>query len=181
MNNLKLRREIIKTVQQFNPSGLSVGKSGNLSARTPRGLLITPTGVAYDDLTPKAIVEIDMQGKRLDGKLLPSSEWRLHCDIYRERPEVNAVVHVHSPYATAVACTRQDLPAVHYHVALVGGDTVRCADYATFGTEQLSRQSLKALQDRKACLLANHGQVALGGSIRAALDMAWEVEQLARL
>jgi len=181
MNNLKLRREIIRTVQSFNQTGLSTGTSGNMSARTPRGLLVTPTGVPYASLVPGDLVELDMQGKPIVGELIPSSEWRIHRDIYRHRPEINAVVHVHSTYATALACTRLHIPAIHYHIALIGGDTVRCAKYATFGTKELSANALEALQGRLACLLANHGQVALGGTIAIAWKMAQEVEQLARL
>jgi len=181
MNYPHLRREIIHTARYFNSSGLSVGNSGNLSTRTRRGFLITPSGVAYDQLLPEDIVELDMEGKSVTGRLAPSSEWRLHKAIYCVRPEVNAVIHVHSTYATAVACTRQSVPAVHYHIALAGGSTVRCAEYATFGSSELSDNTVNALEGRKACLLANHGQIALGDSIGAALNMACEVEQLAKL
>jgi L-fuculose-phosphate aldolase len=181
MNNLNLRREIITTAQQFNATGLSVGKSGNVSARTPEGMLITPSGVPYDDLTPGAIVETDIHGKPVNRKSMPSSEWRFHLQIYRSRPAINAIVHVHSPYATAIACTRKGIPAIHYHIALAGGGSIRCARYATFGTEKLARNALKALEGRYACLLANHGQIALGESVSSALGMAREVEQLARL
>lgn len=181
MNYLKLRREIIGTVQSFNPSGLSTGTSGNMSARTPRGLLVTPTGVAYDSLEPADLVELNMAGETITGDLIPSSEWRIHRDIYQSRPDINAVVHVHSPYATAIACARQHIPAIHYHIALIGGDSVHCAKYATFGTKELSTYALKALQGRLACLLANHGLLAMGGTTAAALKIAVEVEQLAKL
>jgi len=181
MNNLNLRREIIDAGRQLSSSGFSVGTSGNLSARTRKGCLITPSGIAYDQLMPEDLLELDRNGQVLSGRLNPSSEWRFHTAIYSVRPEINAIVHVHSAYATAVACTRQSLPAVHYHIALAGGSTIRCADYATFGTAELSVNAVNALTDRQACLLANHGQIALGDSIVAAMSMAREVEQLAKL
>lgn len=180
MANKKLRREIIANARLFNTTGLSVGTSGNLSARTKKGYLITPTGVPYDDLMPDDIVEIDLKDKIISGKLVPSSEWPFHKAIYTSRKEVNAIVHVHSPYATGIACTRQDIPAFHYMVAIIGGNSIRCAPYATFGTEELSRNAVKALEDRKACLLANHGMIALGEDVNAAFKLAGEVENLAR-
>ena len=179
MRDLKLRRGIIETVQRFNSTGLSAGTSGNLSARTGRGYLITPSGVPYDTLTPGSLVEVDLEGRRVGGAMQPSSEWSFHAGIYRARPEVAAIVHVHSPWATALACTRQPIPAFHYEVAMAGGSDIRCADYATFGTRALARSALRALAARRACLLANHGQIALGGSIPAAFAMAVKVETLA--
>jgi L-fuculose-phosphate aldolase len=181
MNYLQLRREIIDAARQVMSSGLSIGKSGNLSARTRKGCLITPSGIAYDQLMPEDLIELDREGQVLSGRLTPSSEWRFHKAIYSARPEINAIVHVHSAYATAVACTRQSIPALHYHIALAGGSTIHCADYATFGTSELSVNAVNALTDRQACLLANHGQIALGDSIVAAINMACEVEQLAKL
>lgn len=180
MKREKLRDEIIQTVRLFNTTGLSIGTSGNLSARTAKGFLITPTGVPYEDLKPASLVELDSQGNVVGGRLKPSSEWRFHRDIYLSRGEVNAVVHVHSPHATAIACTRQSIPAFHYMIAIAGGDSIRCADYATFGTEELVKNVLRALQDRKACLLANHGMVALGESVKTAFKLAREVEELAK-
>lgn len=180
MNHPKLRREIIDTVRLFNGTGLSKGTSGNLSGRTHDGYLITPTGIAYDDLKTGSLVEMDLDGRRLDGDFKPSSEWSFHADIYRERPEVRAVVHVHSPYATGLACTRQAIPGFHYEVAMAGGCDIRCAEYATFGTKALARHALQALDGRMACLLANHGQIALGDSIPVAFAMAIKVETLAR-
>ena len=173
-------QEIIDTAQAFNRCGLSVGKSGNLSRRNPQGFLITPSGLPYSEMTPESLVQMDLDGQILGGKLGPSSEWHFHRAIYAERPEINAVVHVHSPYATGIACNRSDIPAFHYMVAIAGGDSIRCAEYATFGTEELSRNALRALADRRACLLANHGQIALGASLSAAFDLAVEVENLAR-
>lgn len=180
MNSSKLRQQIIDTVIAYNTSGLSVGTSGNLSVRIPDAFLITPTGVPYQQLQSADIVTMDLQGNVIDGYLQPSSEWHFHQDIYVSRKEINAIVHVHSDYATALACTRQDIPAFHYMVAMAGGDSIRCAEYATFGTESLSQNAIRALQGRTACLLANHGMIALGESIEAAYKLAHDVENLAK-
>ena len=180
MDHNQLRQEIVAAAQSFLNKGLCVGRSGNLSARTDDGYLITPSGVFYDDMTAEMILELDSKGNKLQGDLPRSSEWRIHRDIYLERQEVNSIVHVHSPYATAIACTRRAIPAFHYEVALLGGDTIPCAEYATFGTEKLSENTLKALKERTACLLANHGLVALGENIKDAMNMAQVVEGLAR-
>ncbi len=180
MSKSALCNEIIETARDINRSGLSVGTSGNVSARTERGFLITPTGVACADLEPASLVELDRNGEIVDGKLKPSSEWQFHSAIYEHRPEANAVVHVHSPYATAVACTRRGIPAFHYMIALAGGDDIRCADYATFGTKELARNAVAALDDRCACLLANHGMIAVGESVSRAFNLARYVEELAR-
>jgi len=179
MADNELRNEIITITRLFNETGMSVGTSGNLSARAREGFLITPTGVPYEDMTPDDIIEMNLNGKVVSGKLKPSTEWPFHKAIYVSRKAINAIVHVHSPYATGISCTRQDIPAFHYMVALVGGDTVRCAKYATFGTEELSRSALAALKDRRACLLANHGMIALGEDIKSAYRLAEEVENLA--
>ena len=180
MQHQELREEIVIVAQAFNTMGLSVGTSGNLSALIDGGFLITPTGVVYKDLKPEDVVELDTEGIAVSGLLRPSSEWRFHRDIYLARIEVNAIVHIHSPYATAIACTRQAIPPVHYMIAIAGGDSIRCAEYATFATEQLSKNALKALKDRKACLLANHGLIALGETIQDAFRIAQEVEELAK-
>jgi L-fuculose-phosphate aldolase len=180
MKHARLRREIIAMARRFADLGLGVGTSGNLSARVRDGFLVTPSGVRYDAMRPSQIVLLDRNGTVLSGSLAPSSEWRFHRDIYAKRPEAGAVVHVHSPFATAIACTRRGIPAFHYMVAVAGGDSIRCAAYATYGTAQLSRNALRALAGRKACLLANHGLIALGKDLRAALALAQEVEELAR-
>ena len=138
MQYKELRQEIITTAKLFNKTGLSMGTSGNLSVRIEQGFLITPTGVPYDDLQPEDIVVMDLQGNIISGKLKPSSEWPFHKTIFTDRDEINAVVHVHSPYVTGIACTRESIPAFHYMVAIAGGDSIRCAPYATFGTEELS-------------------------------------------
>ena len=180
MQSDKLRDEIIATVCQFNRSGLSFGRSGNVSTRTTQGFLITPSGVVYDDLNAEDLNEMDMAGNIISGSLNPSSEWHMHKAIYQSREDVNAIVHVHSPYATGIACTRNPIPAFHYMITILGGDSIPCAEYATFGTEELAQNVLLALEDRMACLLANHGQIALGEDLATAFRYAGEVENLAQ-
>ncbi|GAB3754605.1 L-fuculose-phosphate aldolase [Lysobacter olei] len=165
----------------MNASGLSLNKSGNASLRWGKGLLITPTGRDYGSLRPDEIVYMDSDGTCPPGQLLPSSEWRIHRDILLAFPEANAVLHAHSPHATALACLGQEIPPFHYMVAIAGGDRIPCAEYATFGTEALSTHILQALQGGlRACLMANHGQVAMGATLEQAYALAEEVENLAR-
>ena len=175
-----LRQEIIATALRMNALGINQGKSGNLSARIADGFLVTPTGMPYEALKPADIVAMDFKG-RARGRRLPSSEWRFHRDIFAARPEVNAIVHTHAMFATTLACLHREIPPFHYMVAVAGGDSVRCAPYATFGTEELSRNAVAALAGRKACLLANHGMIAVGSSIEQALALAVEVETLAAM
>lgn len=179
MSELALRKQIIAVANVMSASGLSPGKSGNVSARHGGRILITPTGVAYADLKPKHLVALDNHGKVVAGALAPSSEWHFHLAIYNQWPDVGAVVHSHSLYATALACAHREIPAFHYMVAVAGGDNIRCAPYATFGTAALAKHALAALRGRRACLLANHGQIALGDTPQKALAMAIEVETLA--
>jgi L-fuculose-phosphate aldolase len=174
-----LRDELITTARAMNAQGLNAGTSGNLSARTRRGFLITPTGMPYESLRPADIVEVDLQG-RASGSRLPSSEWRMHLGIYAARPEVEVILHCHSPHAAALSSLRRGIPAFHYMVAVAGGSDIRCAPYATFGTEELAQRAVEALRDRKACLLANHGMLALAPTLDKALRLALEVENLAR-
>ncbi len=157
--------------------GLNQGSSGNVSVRTREGFLITPSAQDMAALTAADMVPLDMAGAVL-GEGRPSSEWRFHRDIYAAFPAAAAVVHAHSPFAVALACLRRDIPAFHYMVALAGGVDIRCAAYATFGTQALSDAVLAALQDRSACLMANHGLLAWGSSLPAALALAREVEAL---
>jgi len=173
----KLRRDIIATLRWLEKRRLYSGRSGNVSVRGGSGFLITPTGIPCDETKPADIVDVTLGGKPR-GKLLPSSEWRFHRDIYRGRKEINAIVHTHSPFATALSCLRRAIPPFHYMVAKAGGDTIRCARYATFGTEALSRNALKALAGRRACLLANHGVIAVGANLTAARRLAEEVESI---
>lgn len=174
----RLAADLLRVAQALNPLGINQGKSGNASVRTPDGFLVTPSGVPYEELTPDMLVEVTAGGYR--GPLRPSSEWRMHRDIYAAYPAAGGVVHVHSAYATALACLRQPIPPFHYMVAVAGGHTVEVADYATFGTQGLSDAMLAALGPRRACLLANHGQIAWGATVAKALDLAVEVESLAQ-
>lgn len=182
MNNLYLRRKIIETATAMNALNINVGKSGNVSARAPAtpNFYITPTGIPYSQTQPEHIVSMALDGS-FEGTNLPSSEWRFHRDIYLKRPEVQAIVHTHSSYATSLACLGRDIPAFHYMIAAAGGADIRCAPYATFGTQALSDFALDALKGRNACLLAQHGVIALGSSLEKALGLAVEVENLARM
>lgn len=179
MRHLEERRAVLETARRMNASGLNQGTSGNVSLRVDGGLLITPSGLPYDETTPEDIVEMDLKGGVRAGQREPSSEWRIHRDLYAARPEAGAVVHAHPMFATTMSCLRRGIPAVHYMIALAGGKDVRCAEYATFGTEALSVRVLAALEGRKACLLANHGLVAFGQDLRHALRIAEEVEVVA--
>ena len=178
-----LRKELIATCRRMNTTGINQGTSGNVSARfaagAKKGLLISPSGVDYDELTPEDIVFMKMDGS-YESDLLPSSEWRFHRDILKSRKDVQAVVHAHPTYCTALSMLGNDIPAAHYMIAASGGNTVRCANYETFGTEALSKAALKALKGRTCCLLANHGMIACGVSLRKALWLAVELETLAR-
>lgn len=176
-----LRMRMMTAARRLSTGGMNPGRSGNLSARVPGGFLITPSGAPYDTLHPDDLVFLDAEGGHGGGQGTPSTEWRLHLEIYTRRPEAGAVVHTHSPYATTLACLRRGIPSFHYEVAFAGGTDIRCAPYATFGTPALSDRAAEALIDRKACLLANHGVVALGADLEAALELAEKVEALARL
>ncbi len=178
ISHLALRRQIVSTCRRMNGLGINQGTSGNVSARVRGGLLITPSGVPYEAMTPEGIVALAPDGA-VRGSGRPSSEWRFHVDILAARPDAGAIVHTHSVHATALSCLRRDIPAFHYMVAAAGGDTIRCADYATFGTQALSDNALSALDGRRACLLANHGVIATGRNLDAALALAVEVETLA--
>lgn len=181
MSDESLQRAVIRTAQRTLAAGLTHGTSGNVSARTPGGFYVTPTGVPYDALQPSDIVELDMSGNVTCGNRRPSSEWCIHRDVYAARDEAGAVVHVHPPFSTTISCLRRDLPAVHYMIAAAGGSTVRCAAYATFGTDALSRAVLEALEGHAACLMANHGLIALGVDLDTALTVAVEIEKVAEL
>ena len=177
MNENELRAALAETARRSARQGLNPGSSGNVSVRLSGGFLVTPSGLPNDTLQAGQMIAVDMQG-RSSGSLKPSSEWRIHRDIYRARPEVHAVVHAHSPYAVSLACLRRDIPSFHYMIAASGGKDIRCAGYATFGTQALSDNVLAALRNRRACLMANHGLVAVGADLDAALSLAMEVEEL---
>jgi L-fuculose-phosphate aldolase len=179
---LDIRRSIIKACQSMNGLGINQGTSGNISARYKDVMLITPTGVSYDALTPKDIATMPIKGEygSWSGPLDPSSEWRFHMDIMRARPDVGAVVHTHSTYATTLAICNKPIPAIHYMVAAAGGPDIRVAPYATYGTKELSEHAMKALDGRTCCLLRNHGVIATGANVGKALWLAVEVETIAR-
>ena len=179
-----LRQQLVAVARRMNASGINQGTSGNLSVRIPGGMLITPSSLPYDRMQPEDLVALDLQGQPLGNggcQRRPSSEWRLHADILASRSEIAAVLHCHSIHATALACHGRAIPPFHYMTAVAGGHDIRCAPYATFGTAELSAAAVQALQDRLACLLAQHGQVAVGSSLDQALRLAIEVETLAHM
>ena len=177
----ELRRQLIETACRMAPANLNRGSAGNLSVRTREngldGYLITPSGMDYEVLVPEDIVFMRLDGTP-DGRRKPSSEWRFHHDIYAARPEAGAILHAHSPFATSLACLRRDIPPFHYMIARFGGDTIRCADYATFGSQALSDNALAALRERCACLLANHGLLVFGKTLAQLFAIAVEFEAL---
>ena len=175
-----LRLAVVATAREMNALGINRGKSGNVSARTREGFLVTPSALPYDRTEPGDVVFVTSDGAP-HGRRRPSSEWRFHRDIYATRADVSAIVHTHSPFATTLACLDRGIPAFHYMVAVAGGSDVRCAPYATFGTQALSDHALRALEGRRACLLAHHGMIAVGASLDAALALAVEVETLAEM
>ena len=177
MDDSPLRLQMCEAALQLDAAGLNRGSTGNLSVRQGIDWLVTPSGVAAHDLQPASMVLMDFQGQPL-GPGKQSSEWRFHRDILASRPDIGAVVHTHSRFATTFSCLYSDIPAFHYMVAIAGGDTIRCAPYALFGTQELSDHALAALTDRRACLLGNHGLIALGTDIRRAVAVAVEVESL---
>jgi L-fuculose-phosphate aldolase len=178
-----LRQQVIDTALAMGRLGINQGTSGNVSARWRDGLLITPSGVPYELLTPERIAWLPLDVRDDDPLFAaqrPSSEWRIHRDILRSRPEIGAVVHTHSNAATALSIHGRGIPSHHYMVAAAGGNSIRCAPYATFGSQALSDYAIEALRERTACLLAHHGVIALGADLARALWLANEVEVLAR-
>ena len=171
------RENLLKIAQKLIETGLNKGTAGNASVRCNGGFLITPSGMAVEDMNAATMVQMQFDGSYEQGKI-PSSEWRFHRDILASRTDVNAIVHTHSMFATTLACLHKDIPPFHYMIAVVGGDTIRCAPYALFGSQALSDNALVALIDRKACLLANHGMIALGRDLDDALAVTVEVENL---
>lgn len=175
-----LRQQLLDTSRRLVELGLNRGTAGNASVRCGDGMLITPSALPVSEMTPESLVRMDSDGLVVQGGK-PSSEWHLHCDIFNARPEIGAVLHMHSPFATSIACLGKDVPAVHYHIAIAGGDSIRCTPYTIFGEQNLSDLALEALHDRKACLLGNHGMIALGKDLVDALSVAQEVEYLCEL
>ena len=175
-----LRTAIVATAREMNALGINRGKSGNVSARVRTGFLITPSALPYAQTEADDVVAVARDGAAT-GRRAPSSEWRFHRDIYAARPEAMAIVHTHAPFATTLACLDRGIPAFHYMIAVAGGTDIRCAPYATFGTQELSDAAVRALDGRKACLLAHHGMIAVGETLDAALALAVEVETLAEM
>lgn len=176
---MRLREQLVATAKQMSALGLTPGMSGNVSVRSPAGLLVTPSGMPYPELVPDDAVEMKLDGTTRPGQRTPSTEWRLHRDILGARQDVQAIVHTHSLFCTTLSTLRRSIPAIHYMVVLSGSDEIPCAEYATFGSEQLALNAVTALRGGDACLLANHGMIALGSSLASALRLAAEVETLA--
>ncbi len=184
---LDKKQEVIEYAKKLNTENLSPLRSGNISIRGVNeeidGFFITPSGIKYDDLTTDSIVFLELNEnnniKKISDKVInPSSEWRFHQDIYIEKRDAHAIVHAHSANAAAVSAHGKNIPAFHYMVALAGGNNIKCAEYATFGTKELSQNIIKALDGRKACLMSNHGQVAFGKSLSEAFELAGEIENI---
>lgn len=175
-----IRQEMVDTCRKMNASGLNQGTAGNISVRNEAGFLVTPSSLPYDVMTADDIVQMYVDGT-YEGARRPSSEWRFHRDILAARPDVNSVFHCHSVYATTLAVHHKQIPSFHYMTGIFGGNTIRCARYATYGTQALSDAALEALEGRTACLLGQHGQIALGKTLAQAFGNAIEVETLARL
>lgn len=180
MSDIALRHALINAASKLVRMGLNQGTAGNLSVRSRDGFLVTPSGIPADRLVPGDLVFMDFEGF-VDGTRAPSSEWRFHYDILKNRPELSAVIHTHAPYCTTLAVMGMKIPAFHYMVAVAGGASIRCAPYATFGTQELCDGAVEAMRGRKACLLAQHGMIAAGETLDKAVKLTGEVEELARL
>ena len=179
ISNLTERTEMVSICRRMNSSGINQGTAGNLSLRLAKGFLITPSSLPYDIMQPDDLVEMDFDGTYVGRR--PSSEWRFHRDILKQRTDIEVVLHCHSMYATTLACHHKTIPSFHYMTGVAGGTTIRCASYATFGTQALSDAALIALEGRTACLLGQHGQISLGKTLESALWLAIEVETLSRM
>ena len=178
----KLKASVIKFSKKLNTTNLSALRSGNISVRTKEkkidGFYITPSGAKYSSLKLKDIVFVSLEGKFDKKKGIPSSEWRFHQDIYVNKNEAKAIVHTHSTCASAVSTHQKSIPAFHYMVGIAGGEDIKCTKYATFGTRKLSNNILSALENRSACLIGNHGQIAFGENLDKAFELAQEVENI---
>jgi L-fuculose-phosphate aldolase len=180
VNDTEQRQALVEHGRRMNVVGINQGKSGNLSVRLGDGFLVTPSAIAYEAMQPEDIVKMRWDGT-YDGKRRPSTEWRLHRDIYVQRKDAGAIVHAHAMFATTLACLDREIPAFHYMVAIAGGDNIPCAPYATFGSQELSDATVAALEGRRACLMSHHGMVAFGDGLPAALALAVEVETLSAM
>ncbi len=179
--NSGIREALVGAYAKMRASGLGGGASGNVSQRVKGGMMITPTGIDPGQLQADQIVQMTLAGECAENQMLPSSEWHMHGAIYQDRPEVQAIVHCHSRYATILACARKPIPALHYMIAITGSNEIPVAPYATFGTDALASSAVASLKNKLACLLANHGQLALGASLNQALNVALEVEELSAI
>ena len=179
INPVSLRQQLIDSARRMNTLGINQGTAGNLSFRAGDCFIITPSGRHYDEMRPDDLVEVSIADGQIIGGGRPSSEWRFHMDIYAGREDVGAVLHAHPVFCTALACQQRDIPAFHYMVAAAGGKSIRCSKYALFGTRALSQHVLEALGTYNACLMSNHGMIALGKNLKSALNLAVEVETLA--
>ncbi|MDH3297277.1 MAG: class II aldolase/adducin family protein [Gemmatimonadota bacterium] len=181
MINYAQRTQVIAAARHMEDRGLTQGTSGNVSVRFAEGMLITPSAVPYSTMEPSDLITMSLEGRvrGVPRGRLPSTEWRMHAGIFAHGPDIGAIIHAHPPWSTALSCLRRDIPPFHYMVAAAGGTVIRCSGYATFGTQELADAALQALGDRRACLLANHGIIACGNSLDAALRLAIEVEALA--
>lgn len=178
MTTAPLREHLLASARHIAASGLNPGAAGNLSLRTNSGMLITPSGLPWEELRSADFVEVSPSGQH-HGTRAPSSEWMIHRDLYLERPDIGAVIHTHAPFCTALACLHRTIPPFHYMVARFGGADVRCADYATYGTPALSQAVMRAMEGRNGCLMANHGMIVAGHDLRHAQALAIELESLA--
>jgi len=179
ISEIVLREEIVRACLRMVELGINQGTSGNVSVRIGDLFLVTPSGIPYEEMTPEQIAVMDVNGNYA-GPCKPTTEWRIHREVMRARPAAGVVIHSHSMYSTTVACLRRDIPALHYYVAVGGGPTIRCAGYATYGTQQLADNVLAALIDRDACLLANHGLLVIGSTLGETLRRTFDIEMLAR-
>ena len=176
---MRLRDELVTTARRMSELGLTPGMSGNVSVRSPGGLIVTPSGMPYSEIRPDDTVELALDGTSKPGQKTPTTEWRLHRDILGARQDVQAIVHTHSLYCTTLSTLRRPIPAIHYMIVLAGSDEIPCAEYATFGSVELALNAVTALRGGNACLLANHGMIALGSTLASALRLAAEIETLA--
>jgi len=189
MNSKRLKKEMVNVAKKLIITNLNQGSSGNISVRIPKGLLITPSSIPFETLKSKEIIAIDYEGNLLSNKnnknisknLRPSSEWKLHAEIFKDRQEVNAILHCHSTNATAISCHSRNIPSFHYMTAIAGGDDIRCSEYKTFGTDSFAQAAIKALNGRYACLLAHHGQITIADTLKKAISLSIEVETLASI
>jgi L-fuculose-phosphate aldolase len=181
VRNAETRAAVLHAAHGMSTRGLTPGTSGNVSARTGEGMLVTPSALPYETMTEADLVLADLAGRVLEGGRTPTTEWPLHAAVYRARRDVGAIVHAHATFCTTLATLRRDLPPFHYMVAVAGGESIRCAPYAPFGSDELAAHAVDALAGRRACLLANHGVVTVGASPDGALALLAEVEHLAEL